>query len=113
MMKEIIFTPHTATPLCGSHSPFCLLLSYLGHVADYDGHDDPIDCYSFTEDNAGETQKNSERCFKLKALSSHEKLQLWTNSNKLCPWLIGEAVIHWLPGYRVAKESRAQGYVYT
>lgn len=77
-----------------------MLLSYLGHVADYDGHDDPIDCYSLTEDNAGETQKNSERGdwrFKLKAFSSHDKLQLWTNSNKLCPRLIGEAVIHRLP----------------
>lgn len=26
-------------------------ITYLSHVADYNGHDDPIDCYSFTKDD--------------------------------------------------------------
>lgn len=29
-----------------------MLSAYLGHVADYNGHDDPIDRHSFTEDDA-------------------------------------------------------------
>lgn len=33
--------------------------SYLGHVADHDGHDDAINGYSFTEDDAAVGQKQS------------------------------------------------------
>lgn len=28
------------------------LVAYLSHVADHNGHDDPIDRYGFTEDDA-------------------------------------------------------------
>lgn len=34
-----------------------MLFAYLGHVADYNGHDDPIDRYSFAEDDAGARHK--------------------------------------------------------
>lgn len=33
--------------------------SYLGHVADHDGHDDAINGYSFTEDDAAAGHKQS------------------------------------------------------
>ena len=33
------------------------LIAHLSHVADYNGHDDPIDRNSFTEDDAGGRHK--------------------------------------------------------
>lgn len=43
---------HPLCPICIILEFMAVLIAYLSHVADYNGHDDPIDGDSFAEDNA-------------------------------------------------------------